>query len=54
LSDKGSAFTSKLFTELSKCYGSKQLLTTAHHQQANGLVERANRTLSIHLCCRKP
>ncbi|MCP4491203.1 MAG: transposase family protein, partial [Gammaproteobacteria bacterium] len=46
LSDKGSAFTSKLFAELAKCYGIKQLLTTAHHQQANGLVERANRTLS--------
>ncbi|MCP4489552.1 MAG: transposase family protein, partial [Gammaproteobacteria bacterium] len=31
LSDKGSAFTSKLFAELAKCYGIKQLLTTAHH-----------------------
>ena len=45
LSDRGTQFTSELMAEVSRLLGVKQLYTTPYHPQANGLVERFNRTL---------
>ena len=44
-SDRGSQFTSKLWTAITKLLGSKLHHTTAYHPQANGLVERFHRHL---------
>ena len=46
LSDRGSAFLSKLMIELYKLLGTKKVSTTAYHLQTDGLVERFNRTLT--------
>ena len=45
LSDNGSAFTSKIVTELCSIMNVKKLFITAHHPQANGMVERSNSTI---------
>lgn len=45
-SDNGSAFTSKIVTELCSIMNVKKLFITAHHPQANGMmVERSNSTI---------
>ena len=45
LSDRGSAFLSKLMMEIYKLLGVKKVNTTAYHPQYDGLVERFNRSL---------
>ena len=44
-SDRGSQFSSAIFTQLMKTWGIKHLMTTAYHPQANGMVERLHRRL---------
>lgn len=51
-SDRGSQFTSELWTALTKLLGVKHCRTTAYHPQANGLVERFHRTLKSALRAR--
>ena len=46
LSDRGTAFLSKLMKEVYKLLGLKKVNTTAYHPQTDGLVERFNRTLT--------
>ena len=46
LTDRGSNFTSQLFKHVCKILGITQLLTTSYHLQANGLVERTNRSIA--------
>ena len=43
--DRGSQFTSAIWTQLMKKWGIKALLTAAYHPEANGLVERLHRRL---------
>ena len=43
--DRGSQFSSSLFTQLTKVWGIKHLMTTSYHPEANGLVERFHRRL---------
>ena len=43
ISDRGGAFTSDIFRELSKLCGINKVFTTAYHPASNGLCERANR-----------
>lgn len=45
ISDRGTHFNNKLMTELMDRCGINHRLTTPYHPQANGLVERFNRTL---------
>ena len=45
LSDRGSAFTSKMCKEINEQLRIKQLFTSAYHPQANGMVERLNSTV---------
>ncbi|POM81554.1 Putative retroelement [Phytophthora palmivora] len=45
LSDRDSKFTSDLWTTLCEMLGTRQNLTAAFRQQANGTTERANRTI---------
>ena len=45
LSDRGSAFLSKLMMEIYKLLGVKKVNTTAYHPQCDSLVERFNRSL---------
>ena len=45
LTDKGSNFTSLLFTNICVYLGIKRKLTTAYHPQTDGQTERFNRTL---------
>ena len=49
LSDNGTQFTSKFFEEICTTLGVKHLTTTTYHPQANGQVERYNRTLVARL-----
>ena len=51
-SDRGSQFTSALWTLVSQKLGVKLHRTTAYHPQANGLVERFHRTLKAALKAR--
>ena len=44
-SDRGSQFTSSLWTQMSTLLGVRLSATTAYHPQANGLVERFHRRL---------
>ena len=44
-SDRGSQFTSAIFTQLTKIWGIKTITTTPYHPEANGLVERFHRRL---------
>ena len=45
LSDRGSGFTSILFTQLLKILGIKKIKTMAYHPKSNGGVEIVNKTL---------
>ena len=45
LTDRGTNFTSSLFNRLCKLLGTTHLSTTAFRPQANGHVERANRSI---------
>ena len=45
LSDNGGQFASKYFQSICRILGIRNLFTTAYHPQANGQVERFNRTL---------
>ena len=51
-SDRGSQFTSRLWTAITKLLGIKLHHTTAYHPQANGLVERFHRHLKSALRAR--
>ena len=44
-SDRGSQFTSQVFTQLANIWGIKVITTTPYHPEANGLVERFHRRL---------
>ena len=53
-SDRGSNFTSSLFTEVLKLLGIKQTLSTAYHPQSQGALERFHQTMKSMLrkfCC---
>ena len=43
--DRGSQFTSFLWTQLLQVWGIKHITTTAYHPEANGMVERLHRRL---------
>jgi hypothetical protein len=49
LSDRDSKFTSELWTNLCAMIGTRQKLTTAFRQQANGVTERVNQTIENYL-----
>lgn len=49
ISDQGREFVNKLSEELFKMTGTQQRVTSPYHPQANGLVERLNRTLKTSL-----
>lgn len=49
LTDRGTQFTSDIFTNWCKTVGIKHLKTTAYHPQTNGKTERFNRFLAIAL-----
>ena len=51
-SDRGSTFTSSLWTALTQLMGSTHHPTTAYNPEANGLVERMHRTLKAALIAR--
>ncbi|GFN81499.1 Pol polyprotein [Plakobranchus ocellatus] len=51
-SDRGSQFTSALWTEIARRLGVKAHRTTAFHPQAKGMVERFHRTLKAALKAR--
>lgn len=50
-SDRGSQFESELMAELCKLWGVDKTRTTPYHPQANGVVERNNRTIGDSLRC---
>jgi transposase InsO family protein len=52
ITDRGSQFESRLFSELSKTLGFHRLRCSAYHPQSNGLLERIHRTLKNGLKCR--
>ena len=43
--DRGSQFSSAIFTQLLQVWGIKHIMTTAYHPEANGMVERLHRRL---------
>ena len=43
--DRGSQFSSAIFTQLAKTWGIQCLMTTPYHPEANGLVERFHRRM---------
>ena len=43
--DRGSQFSSSIWTQLMKQWGIKTIMTAAYHPEANGLVERLHRRL---------
>lgn len=45
LSDQGALFDLKLFKSLCKMFKIKKILTSSHHPQSNGSLERCHRTL---------
>lgn len=49
LTDNGKQFTSKFFAALCAFLGTKLITTAEYHSQANGQVERYNRTLVARL-----
>ena len=51
-SDRGSQFTSELWTTLSQLNGRRLHRTTAYHPQSNGIVERFHRHLKYALMAR--
>lgn len=46
MTDCGTQFTSELFKDLAKTLGTSLQTTTPYHQQANGQVERQNKTIA--------
>ena len=52
--DRGSQFTSRIWTQLMQVWGIKHNVTTAYHPQSNGMVERLHRRLkeSLMALCR--
>merc|ERR1711911_49378 len=52
--DRGSQFTSRIWTQLLQVWGIRHNTTTAYHPQSNGLVERLHRRLkeSLMALCR--
>ena len=48
-SDRGTAFTGKVFEDLAKRCGFVRLFTSGYHPETNGLTERANRTFQMML-----
>lgn len=53
ITDKGTQFESKLFSELLKIIGFYLLHTTAYHPQCNSLIERAHRTIKTAIIVKK-
>ena len=56
-SDRGSQFTSAIWSQLLKTWGIQHCLTTAYHPESNGMVERLHRRLKeslIALCDGNP
>jgi hypothetical protein len=51
--DRGTQFTSEIWTEMCKKLGANHVKTTAYHPQANGLVERVHRQLKDALRARE-
>lgn len=51
VSDHGSQFSSTFWTSLCSTLDAKPRLATAHHQQSNGQVERANAVIEQYLRC---
>ena len=51
-SDRGTQFTSELWSAMCNLLGTELHPTTAYHPQANGLVERSHRDLKASLKCR--
>jgi hypothetical protein len=49
ISDKDKWLTSNFWKSLMKKFGSKQMMTSAYHPQANGQAERLNQTLEQYL-----
>ena len=49
VSDRGSRFTSKLWTAISKALGIQQNLSTAYHPQTDGQTERVNQIVETYL-----
>lgn len=49
LTDKGTNFMSKIFTEICKNLKINKIHTTAYHPQSNGALERSHRTLAEYL-----
>ena len=43
--DRGSQFSSQLFTQLMESWGIRHTMTTAYHPESNGMVERLHRRL---------
>lgn len=52
LSDRNAAFTASRFKKFLRNYNIKQLLTSAHHPQTNGKVERVNQSIVTRLKCK--
>ncbi|GBN80895.1 Transposon Tf2-6 polyprotein [Araneus ventricosus] len=52
LTDRNAAFTSSRFKKFLRNYNVKHLLTTAHHPQTKGKVERVNQSLVTRLKCK--
>ena len=52
ISDRGSQFTSELFSNLSKIIGFHRLRTAAYHPATNAKVERAHRTIKSAIMAR--
>ena len=46
LSDRGTEFTGRVWTELMELLGIQQMLTSPFYPQSNGIIERSHRTLS--------
>jgi len=51
VSDHGSQFSSEFWTSLCSAIRAKPRLATAHHQQSNGQVERANAVVEQYIRC---
>ena len=51
--DRGTQFEGELFHELSVLCGFHRIRTTAYHPQANGIIERAHRTLKTAIMARQ-
>ena len=46
LSDRGTEFMGRIWTDLMELLGMQQLLTSPYYPQGNGIVERSHRTMS--------